>query len=451
VAAPSFARRRRRGDEAAETEVRGTVAQPRTRTGSDRWQAARSASATPGPNRCHRLVGEGATIGKDAGNDLVLDDRFISGKHLRITRAGGRFLVLDHASTNGTWLGSVRVFEAEVPLHTQIHIGETDLVVEPATSARKEPPALAGAGRRGSGDEGPDRSDRAGRALVGRGHHPRRVRHRQGAGRARHPCPQPRAERPFVPVNCAAISKELIESELFGHEKGAFTGAIVRHKGAFEEADGGTLFLDEIGELPPDLQAKLLRALESGEIKRVGASRPGSRGRAGGRGHQPRLARRQPQRAVPRRPLLPPLRRAAHPCRPSAIAAATSRPWRSTCLAQFSPAGADGPFTPAAIARLENHPWPGNVRELRNVVHRRCSCAGDRRSTRRTSPSIPIPPPAAETGAVSSASTFPAASWRSCSSWRARDRRIGPATVQQQPRAGRARSWASLGRRSSSG
>src|SRR5262249_16160974 len=84
----------------------------------------------------------------------------------------------------------------------------------------------------------------------------------------------PRADRPFIPVNCAAISKELIESELFGHEKGAFTGAVGAHKGAFEEADGGTLFLDEIGELPLDLQAKLLRALESGGIKRGGPSRP---------------------------------------------------------------------------------------------------------------------------------------------------------------------------------
>src|SRR4029077_9880500 len=72
----------------------------------------------------------------------------------------------------------------------------------------------------------------------------------------------------------AAISKELIESELFGHEKGAFTGATTARRGAFEEADSGTLFLDEIGELPLDLQAKLLRALESGEIKRVGSSRP---------------------------------------------------------------------------------------------------------------------------------------------------------------------------------
>src|SRR5690606_8362565 len=83
-----------------------------------------------------------------------------------------------------------------------------------------------------------------------------------------------RAKGPFIPVNCAAISRELVESELFGHEKGAFTGAASARKGAFEEAEGGTLFLDEIGELPLALQAKLLRTLEAGEIRRVGSSRP---------------------------------------------------------------------------------------------------------------------------------------------------------------------------------
>ncbi len=358
------------GDEAAETEVRGTVAHPRTEAGSDRWQAAQIRLRHAGAESVHRLVGEGATIGKDAGNDLVLEDRFISGKHLRITRRGGRFLVLDHASTNGTWLGSVRVFEAEVPLHTQIHLGETDLVVEPATPARKEGPA-AWQGLVGTdpamkvlidliervapssaavtilGESG------TGKELVARAIHAR----------------SPRAERPFVPVNCAAISKELIESELFGHEKGAFTGAIGAHKGAFEEADGGTLFLDEIGELPPDLQAKLLRALESGEIKRVGASRPGhvdvrvvaATNRdllAASRSGQFRDDLYYRLCVVPL--TLPPLRN-----RRGDVPALAEH-----LLAQFSPRGQTVRFTPAAIARLENHPWPGNVRELRNVVHR---------------------------------------------------------------------------------
>src|SRR4029077_3449630 len=78
----------------------------------------------------------------------------------------------------------------------------------------------------------------------------------------------------FVPVNCGSIPKELVESELFGHERGAFTGATLKRAGVFQEADGGTLFLDEIGELPPALQPRLLRALETHEVQPVGSSRP---------------------------------------------------------------------------------------------------------------------------------------------------------------------------------
>src|SRR5467141_1696967 len=84
----------------------------------------------------------------------------------------------------------------------------------------------------------------------------------------------PRQERPFITLNCAAVPAELIESELFGHEKGAFTGAAVRHLGKFEQAHGGTLFLDEIGDMPAAMQAKLLRLLQEGELERVGGERP---------------------------------------------------------------------------------------------------------------------------------------------------------------------------------
>jgi two-component system, NtrC family, response regulator HydG len=357
-------------DEAPETEVRGTAAQPMAETGSERWQAAQIRLRHGGSESVHRLVGDGATLGKDAGNDLVLDDRFISGKHLRISRRASRFLVLDHASTNGTWLGAVRLFEAEVPLHTQLNVGETEVFLEPATPARKDgapawhglvgqdpairqlidliervaPSAAAVAilGESGTGKE-----------LVARAIHAR----------------SPRADRPFVPVNCAAISKELIESELFGHEKGAFTGAIGAHKGAFEEADGGTLFLDEIGELPLDLQAKLLRALESGEIKRVGSSRPShvdvrvvaATNRdllALSRGSQFRDDLYYRLFVIPL--TLPPLRN-----RRADIPALADH-----LLSQFSPRGQVVRMTPAALARLETHHWPGNVRELRNVIHR---------------------------------------------------------------------------------
>src|SRR5207249_6616308 len=83
-----------------------------------------------------------------------------------------------------------------------------------------------------------------------------------------------RRDRPFVTVNCAAVPSELIESELFGHEKGAFTGAASRHLGKFEQAHGGTLFLDEIGDMPAAMQAKLLRLLQEGELERIGGEKP---------------------------------------------------------------------------------------------------------------------------------------------------------------------------------
>ena len=353
-----------------ETEVRGTVVQPGADGAGERWQAAQIRLRHGDSESVHRLTGEGFTLGKDEGNDLVLEDRFISGKHVRITRRGSRFLVLDHASTNGTWLGAVRLFEAEVPLHTQLHVGETDVRLEPATAARKDVPGVW----QGLVGEDPamrlliDLVERVapssaavmilgesgtGKELVARAIHAR----------------SPRAERTFIPVNCAAISKDLIESELFGHEKGAFTSAVVARKGAFEEADGGTIFLDEIGELPADLQAKLLRALESGEIKRVGASRPTQVDvRVVAATNRDLLAA---SRAGEFRddlyyrlcviPLtLPPLRN-----RRGDIPALAE-----FLLSRFSPRGQTVHFTPAALARLEAHPWPGNVRELRNVVHR---------------------------------------------------------------------------------
>ena len=105
-------------------------------------------------------------------------------------------------------------------------------------------------------------------------HDPGRDRHRQGADRAEPPREEPPRRAPFIPVNCGALPENLVESELFGHRKGAFTGADTHRKGLFEVANGGTLFLDEVGELDKSVQVKLLRFLESGEIRRVGENEP---------------------------------------------------------------------------------------------------------------------------------------------------------------------------------
>ena len=180
-----------------------------------------------------------------------------------------------------------------------------------------------------------------------------------------------RAGKPFVAVNCGALPQNLVESILFGHEKGAFTGATERHVGKFVEANGGTLFLDEIGELPPDAQVKLLRAIQEGEVDPVGAKRPVKVDLRIISATNRDLFRRVREGAFredlfyrlnvfPLR--LPPLR-----SRKPDIKDLTRR-----FLARFSAeeSRAVSGVTSSALAMLEQYEWPGNVRELENAVFR---------------------------------------------------------------------------------
>lgn len=185
----------------------------------------------------------------------------------------------------------------------------------------------------------------------------------------------PRQSRPFVVVNCAAIPENLVESELFGHVKGAFTGADAHRKGRFEAAEGGTLFLDEIGELPPPIQPKLLRVLENGAYQRVGES---TNQQADVRVIA--ATNRDPEQEVEagrfREDLfwrlnvfhirLPALRE-----RPEAIAALVSLFLKRT-------ARGNARISPAALRLLEAYPWPGNVRELSNIIERAAILAAGR-------------------------------------------------------------------------
>lgn len=179
-----------------------------------------------------------------------------------------------------------------------------------------------------------------------------------------------RRDKPFLAVNCGAISPQLIESEIFGHEKGSFTGAERQHQGFFERAGGGTLFLDEVTEMPPELQVKLLRVLETGQFMRVGSTqvqqadvrilaatnRSAFEAVAQGRLREDLLYRLNVF------PIdLPPLRE-----RLGDVPLLARHFLRGICLSE----GVEKQFSAQALEQLSRHAWPGNVRELRNVVQR---------------------------------------------------------------------------------
>jgi two-component system, NtrC family, nitrogen regulation response regulator NtrX len=187
-----------------------------------------------------------------------------------------------------------------------------------------------------------------------------------------------RAGGAFVTLNCAAVPAELIESELFGHEKGSFTGAAGRHIGKFEQADHGTIFLDEIGDMPLAMQAKLLRVLEEGEVERIGGDKPVNVDVrvvvATHRDLEARVREEKFRQDLFHRiyvfPLvLPPLRD-----RPGDIPVLVTH-FAAQVSAQNGWKAV--PFTSDAIAALQTHAWPGNVRELRNMVERLMLLASD--------------------------------------------------------------------------
>ena len=187
-----------------------------------------------------------------------------------------------------------------------------------------------------------------------------------------------RADRAFIPVNCGALPENLVESELFGHRKGAFTGADAHRKGLFEVANGGTLFLDEVGELDKSVQVKLLRFLESGEIRRVGENEPFRVDVRVLCATNRDLREMVGQRAVPRGPLLPAQYVRDLPA-PAARAQGRYRALANHLLLRHAARRGltESTITPAAIAVLSAHEWPGNIRELANMIERATILAGN--------------------------------------------------------------------------
>ena len=322
---------------------------------------------TRGPARGKRLRLRSSRVGVGgAGSQLVIADPSLVANHVRLRLAMGRAMV--EPGEGAAFLGESRVREV-VPLHPgeDLRVGASELRVE-WIDRREEVRAesfgeLVGVSEAMCGAFGLLRRMAAHHApvlLIGESGTGKEL-----AARAVHDA-SPRAGRPFVALNCGAITATLFESELFGHERGAFTGANERRDGAFHRADSGTLFLDEVGELPEEAQAKLLRVLESGEVRRVGGATPSfpdvrivaatnrnlaEEARAGR--FRADLYFRLAVLAV----RIPPLRERPEDIGPIAHAIA------KRLHPQLR-------VTPGALDTLRRWPWPGNARELRNVLTR---------------------------------------------------------------------------------
>ncbi|MBX3205711.1 MAG: sigma 54-dependent Fis family transcriptional regulator [Labilithrix sp.] len=325
-----------------------------------------------GPERGRRVAihAGSARIGTAEGCDLKLTDRTASRVHCELRVRPRAVLVRDAGSTNGTFCEGLRVVEAEVPAGATLRVGASAVRVE----IGDEPAFVEVSSRTSFGD------------LVGASLDMRRlyamlervaptdatvlVQGETGTGkdvvaRSIHGASK-RAGGPFVPIDCGAIPETLFESELFGHVRGAFSGALSDRKGVLEEADGGTLFLDEIGELPLALQAKLLRAIETRSVRRVGTNgvkpvdvrviaatnRPLSRAVNEGLFREDlyyRLAVVEVQ--------IPPLR-----ARREDVATLATH--------FFHQLGGRGELPPSFAASLAQRSFPGNARELKNHVER---------------------------------------------------------------------------------
>jgi DNA-binding NtrC family response regulator len=324
------------------------------------------------------------TIGAMEENDISLDDDTVSRMHCRIYVDGDQYMIEDLGSTNGTFVNRVRVREAWLNPNHLITLGKTEIRFSPIDERVRIVPSerdrfgeIVGRDRRMremysilekisptdatvviEGETG------TGKDVVARSVH--------GASR--------RKDGPFMVFDCGAVPENLIESELFGHEKGSFTGAHASRQGVFELGNGGTVFLDELGELQLDLQPKLLRVLEQREIKRVGGTKPikvdvrivaatnrnlEEEVRAG------RFREDLFYRLTVVRVKLPPLRDRREDVRMLARHFLEHGSFNRDREGHRKVAN----FAPGVLDRLGEYDWPGNVRELHNVVERAVSFA----------------------------------------------------------------------------
>ena len=330
-------------------------------------------SAGPDTGQYVDVAGAPIRVGSSSDNDLVLTDTTVSRRHCEIELTTKGLRIRDSGSTNGVVVAGLRAYDALVPQSARIRVGDTELTASPLADTVERQQAS---------------TDRFG-SLLGRAARMRELFatleqvadsnftlliegetgtgkdvvaesvHRESA----------RRDGPFVVFDCGSVAPNLAESELFGHERGAFTGAVAARAGVFEQADGGTLFLDEIGELPKELQPKLLRVLEKREVKRVGGNRTVCVDvrviAATNRNLRSEISQGNFRedlffRLAAAHVVVPPLRDRLEDL--------------PLLVAHFL--GADAPeqnekdIPPAIWEMLRLHRWPGNVRELRNAVQR---------------------------------------------------------------------------------
>jgi DNA-binding NtrC family response regulator len=330
---------------------------------------------THGPDRGASLVLDGTEpgrllLGTSEACSLRLTDPSVSRRHLALEPIGGGVRVTDLGSTNGTFVDRVKIVEAELQGDETLRIGSTMLRLERQDHAGSPPPPADGFGH-----------------IVGASLEMRRlyplcerlastsvpviIEGETGTGKevlaeSLHER-GPRASEPFVIFDCTAVPPNLVETELFGHERGAFTGAVAMRKGVFEQAHGGTLFIDEIGDLDLHLQPKLLRALERSEIHRVGGDKwikvdvrvlAATRRDLDREVQAGRFRDDLFHRLAVARIELPPLRH-----RQGDVPLLARHLWRLL-------GGDDGNLSKATLLRWSEERWPGNVRELRNAVAR---------------------------------------------------------------------------------
>jgi DNA-binding NtrC family response regulator len=317
------------------------------------------------------LPAAGVVLGADPTSDVVLDDVTVSRKHVSVVPCEAGFEVNDLGSRNGTWLDGAKIARATVPPGSTLRVGTSLVQLLPAEEPVDIPPSTATAFGAMLGSSEPMRRVFSVLERASLSDAPVLLLGESGTGkelaaRAIHDA-SGRKDAAFVVFDCGAASESLVESTLFGHKRGAFTGAHADHPGAFALAHGGTLFLDEIGDLPLAMQPKLLRMLERGEITPLGARKSETydvRFVAATHRDLPAEVARGSFRAdlyyrlAVVEVLLPPLRQ-----RRTDIPEIVRAMLRSHGA---SDAGVEGP----SLDRLLGYGWPGNVRELRNVIAR---------------------------------------------------------------------------------